>query len=141
MRANRKTGSRPEVLLRQALYRRGLRYRKNFLIRLDNRKIRADVVFARRRVAVFVDGCFWHMCPVHGNLPRGQNAGYWLAKLARNVECDRQSDAALQAGGWTVVRVWEHEPIDEAAVKIVDAIHTVDGDGRAHTGTDGQVQS
>jgi DNA mismatch endonuclease (patch repair protein) len=68
----------------------------------------ADVVFPRERVAVFVDGCFWHGCPKHGNVPKDRD-GYWAAKLKRNVERDRRNDEALQAAGWAVLRYWEHQ--------------------------------
>ncbi len=75
---------------------------------------RADLVFTRRRLAVFVDGCFWHRCPLHGTAPRN-NAAWWQAKLDRNVERDRDTDAALAASGWAVARVWEHEDAAAAA--------------------------
>lgn len=68
---------------------------------------RPDFTFPRRRVVVFVDGCFWHRCPACNWLP-GSNTDYWLPKLARNVRKDRQTDAQLKAAGWTILRVWEH---------------------------------
>jgi DNA mismatch endonuclease (patch repair protein) len=70
--------------------------------------VRPDVVFTRARVAVFVDGCFWHCCPVHGNEPQA-NTGYWLPKLRRNIARDVSVNAALEKNGWTIVRGWEHE--------------------------------
>ena len=81
--------------------------------------MRPDIVFTRRRVAVFVDGCFWHACPDHGQLPRA-NASYWEPKLCRNAERDRADTGALERSGWSVVRVWEHEPTP-TAVAIVEA--------------------
>jgi len=74
-------------------------------------------VFQRARIAVFVDGCFWHRCPQHGTLPKN-NAEWWLAKLNRNVERDAEKNAALAELGWTVVHVWEHEDMDQAAARI-----------------------
>ncbi|MEA2201766.1 MAG: mismatch endonuclease, patch repair protein [Solirubrobacteraceae bacterium] len=80
-------------------------------------RCRADLVFSRERVAVFVDGCFWHRCADHGTRPR-TNSVYWQAKLDRNVERDRRNDADLSAAGWTVVRVWEHESVSPAADRV-----------------------
>lgn len=108
MRGNRKVGSQPEVRLRSALHALGLRFRKNHPVRLPGRVIRPDVVFTRARVAVFVDGCFWHRCPSHGNSPKA-NTAYWGPKLDRNVERDQEVDALLVEHGWTTLRVWEHE--------------------------------
>ena len=83
----------------------------------------ADVVFSRARVAVFVDGCYWHCCPEHGTSPR-KNIDYWARKLAGNRERDRRVDAALTAGGWHVIRVWEHERSDVAAAAIMAAVES-----------------
>jgi DNA mismatch endonuclease (patch repair protein) len=96
----------PEVLIRQELHRRGLRFRVNHP-RLPGRP---DVAFTRVRLAVFVDGCFWHMCPEHATIPKN-NRDWWLAKLQRNVERDREKDARLAEAGWEVMHVWEHEPV------------------------------
>lgn len=117
MRGNRKRDTRPEVAIRSALHRRGLRFRKDVLLRVGDLRVRADVVFPRRRLALFVDGCFWHRCPEHGTSPRA-NAAYWGPKLDRNVERDRMQTAALRADGWTVVRAWEHEDPDEVALAV-----------------------
>jgi DNA mismatch endonuclease (patch repair protein) len=108
MRANRKTNTRPELALRSALHRRGLRYRVHLPVTTNRVRVVPDVVFPARKVAVFADGCLWHCCPRHGTRPRS-NAAYWVSKLAGNVERDRRVDAALAADGWTVVRIWEHE--------------------------------
>lgn len=91
----------------------GLRYRVDYAIPIAGRKPRPDIVFTRQRVAVFVDGCFWHGCPDHGGRPK-LNSTYWSAKIARNRERDGEQAERLAAAGWTVVRVWEHE--DPAAV-------------------------
>lgn len=119
MRGNRRTDTKPEKALRSALHGAGYRFRKDYRLDLGNVKPRPDIVFTRARVAVFVDGCYWHSCPEHGTSP-SRNADYWAPKLARNVERDREHDLALQEAGWTVVRVWEHEPIPEA-VRTVEA--------------------
>jgi DNA mismatch endonuclease (patch repair protein) len=71
-------------------------------------------------LAVFLDGCFWHRCPEHGNAPV-HNAGYWEAKLGRNVERDVQVTRALEEAGWIVVRIWEHEPLDQAIAAVAAA--------------------
>lgn len=116
MQGNRSIDTRPELALRSELHRRGYRFRKSIAPVVDLR-CRADVVFARARVAVFVDGCFWHRCPEHGTRPR-TNGGYWQVKLDRNVARDRRNNEALTASGWTVVRVWEHEDVRDAADRV-----------------------
>lgn len=121
MRANRRSDTKPEMALRQALHARGYRYRKDFRLDLTGARVRPDIVFTARRVAVFVDGCFWHCCPQHGTQP-ANNTWYWAPKLARNVERDRTADAALAAAGWRVVRVWEHESLDGAVAAVVAAL-------------------
>ncbi|HEV3321928.1 MAG TPA: very short patch repair endonuclease [Solirubrobacteraceae bacterium] len=117
MRSNRRADTRPELVLRSALHRLGLRFRKDYRLKAEDLILRPDVAFTRARVAVFVDGCFWHRCPVHGSEPKS-NAGYWLPKLDANVARDRRADQALARIGWHVVRVWEHEPVGEAASRI-----------------------
>lgn len=112
--------TKPELGLRRELHRRGLRYRVD-VAPLPGLRRRADVVFARRKVAVFVDGCFWHRCPDHGTDPKN-NSDWWRAKLDRNVERDRDTDAALRAAGWHVARVWEHEDMAAAATTIAAVV-------------------
>jgi DNA mismatch endonuclease, patch repair protein len=114
MRANRKTGNRPEARLRSDLHSRGLRFRKNAPIRGNGWTVRPDIVFPRLRIAVFLDGCFWHACPKHGTTPR-VNQHYWLAKLERNVARDRLNNDRLREAGWHVIRIWEHVATAEAA--------------------------
>lgn len=116
MQGNRKRDTRPELALRSELHRRGLRYRVDRKP-LEELRCKADIVFRRQKVAVFVDGCFWHGCPEHGTSPK-TNASYWIAKIARNIERDRLNDTALSEAGWTVVRVWEHELPADAAERI-----------------------
>jgi DNA mismatch endonuclease, patch repair protein len=81
---------------------------------------RADIVFTRVRLAVYVDGCFWHSCAEHGTIPKN-NRAWWIDKLDGNVRRDRDTDQALAKQGWAVLRVWEHEPADRAADRIVAA--------------------
>jgi DNA mismatch endonuclease (patch repair protein) len=88
--------------LRKALFGKGYRYRKHY----GEHKI--DIAFPSRKIAIFVDGCFWHMCPKHGKLPKS-NKRYWIPKLRGNVERDKKINAHLKKMGWTVIRVWEHE--------------------------------
>ncbi|HKG38389.1 MAG TPA: very short patch repair endonuclease [Conexibacter sp.] len=120
MQANRATDTRPEVALRSALHRRGLRFRKNARPAAAVR-CRADVVFPTARVVVFVDGCFWHRCPQHGTSP-STNSAYWQAKLDRNVARDRRNEEGLAACGWTVIRVWEHEGPERAAARVEQVV-------------------
>jgi DNA mismatch endonuclease, patch repair protein len=122
MRAIRRTDTKPEVALRRALHRQGYRFRKDYRLDLaEGKRVRPDIAFTARRVAVFVDGCFWHACPEHGSKP-ANNTWYWEPKLRRNVERDRVADAALSAAGWDVVRVWEHEPLDAAVMAVLAAL-------------------
>ncbi|MEV4176694.1 very short patch repair endonuclease [Nonomuraea sp. NPDC049709] len=133
MQANRRANTKPEVVLRSALHRLGYRYRKDLRLDLGDVKVRPDIVFTARKVAVFVDGCFWHVCPVHGRQPT-TNEWYWTPKLRRNMERDRTVNAALKAAGWQVVRLWEHEALASAVEAVVAAIdprpeHTSDVSG------------
>jgi DNA mismatch endonuclease (patch repair protein) len=123
MRGNRRTDTKPELALRAALHARGYRYRKDFRLDLPQRRVRPDIAFTRRKVAVFVDGCFWHACPDHGSRPKN-NDWYWSPKLAKNVERDRAADAALAQAGWTVVRLWEHVPVGDAVAAVMAAVGT-----------------
>jgi DNA mismatch endonuclease, patch repair protein len=123
MQSNRRTDTGPERALRSALHRGGLRFRKDYRVDLDDVRVQVDVAFPRQRLAVFVDGCFWHRCPQHGTDPR-LNGDFWERKLQRNVERDVQVGAALMDAGWTVVRCWEHEPADVAAERIRQALKT-----------------
>ena len=122
MRAIRRVDTKPELALRSALHRAGYRFRKDYRLDLDaGARVRPDIAFTARRVAVFVDGCVWHACPEHGRNP-AVNEWYWAPKLRRNMERDRAADAALAAAGWQVVRVWEHEPLDAAIAAVVAAL-------------------
>jgi DNA mismatch endonuclease (patch repair protein) len=130
MQANRRVDTGPEQRLRSALHRRGLRFRKDHRIDAGDVRVRADVVFPRERVAVFVDGCFWHCCPDHATQPKA-NASFWVAKLRRNVERDRLVDAALERTAWTVIRIWEHERSDDAASRIANVVRPASTGGES----------
>jgi DNA mismatch endonuclease (patch repair protein) len=121
MKGNRRADTKPELALRSALHALGLRFRKDHLLRTSaGSRVKADVVFTRARLAVFVDGCFWHGCPEHGNTPKA-NTAYWGPKLERNRQRDEILSRELRADGWSVVRIWEHEPLDQALDRIVAA--------------------
>jgi DNA mismatch endonuclease, patch repair protein len=121
MRANKKRDTKPELVVRSLLHGRGLRFRKHLQVRLTELTVRPDIVFPRQKLAVFIDGCFWHNCPTHGNVPRA-NTDYWRPKLQRNVERDQAVNVALVAAGWSVIRAWEHEPAPEIADRISVAL-------------------
>ncbi len=109
--------TKPELQIRRLLHARGLRYR------VDDKRLpgRPDIVFAGARLAVFVDGCFWHACPEHGVLPKN-NREWWRSKLTANVERDRRKDENLWTQGWSVLHVWEHEQPVVAAERIASAV-------------------
>jgi DNA mismatch endonuclease (patch repair protein) len=120
MRGQRRRDTGCELALRRALHKVGLRFR------LDQRPLpelnrRADLVFRSRRVAVFVDGCFWHGCSVHRD-PVKTNGAWWKAKLGRNVARDADTNARLVEAGWTVVRVWEHSSPERAAKLVLRVV-------------------
>lgn len=121
MRGNKKTNTRPELAVRRLVHARGLRYRVNCRVALPELKVRPDLVFSKAKVAVFIDGCFWHGCEEHGTRPRS-NRTYWNSKIARNKERDTRIDAALRANGWVVLRAWEHEAPEVVAATIARTI-------------------
>jgi len=104
--------TKPELILRRALWRKGYRYRIHYPI-----EGKPDIVFPGKKVAVFIDGCFWHGCPLHGKKPTN-NSDFWRKKIERNIRRDLDVNIALREQHWTVVRVWEHEVADnlDAAV-------------------------
>lgn len=116
MSRQRRRDTAPEMAIRRELHRRGLRFRLQEKIQhLPRRTI--DIAFVRARVAVFVDGCFWHGCPIHATYP-ANNAAWWAAKLTANKSRDVETTGHLQAMGWAVVRIWEHEEAVVAADRI-----------------------
>jgi DNA mismatch endonuclease (patch repair protein) len=116
----RQTGTKAELALRRELHRLGLRYRVNFQILKKPRRL-ADVAFTKLKIAVFVDGCFWHGCPEHATWPKN-NAEFWQQKIECNRARDADTDAKLIENGWTVIRVWEHESPVDAANRIKTAV-------------------
>jgi DNA mismatch endonuclease (patch repair protein) len=120
MSRQRRRDTAPELLLRRELHRRGLRYRIDAPLPGMPRR-RADILFTSARVAVFVDGCFWHVCPVHATAP-ATNAAWWAAKLEANVARDRDTDRRLDEAGWTAVRFWEHEDMVGAATLVDELV-------------------
>ncbi len=121
MRGNRCVDTGPEVALRSALHGMGLRFHKDRRVHAGEVRVKVDIVFPTYRVAVFVDGCFWHSCPEHGRVP-ARNPGYWPTKLARNRERDRRVNTALRREGWTVLRLWEHVAVEEAVQHVLAAL-------------------
>jgi len=125
MAAIRRRDTSLERSVRSRLHAAGMRYRVDLPIRLPGfRPIRPDIVFTKRRIAVFCDGCFWHGCPEHGLRPQIRNGAYWTPKIAGNRQRDARHTAALEAAGWTVLRFWEHEDPDVIASAITEAVRT-----------------
>lgn len=120
MQSVRQKNTSAESALRRELHARGLRYRIQVPVLTKPRRV-ADVAFSGLRVAIFVDGCFWHGCPQHATWPK-QNAEFWRAKIIANQQRDRDTDERLRAEGWKVVRAWEHEPPERVAAKIATIV-------------------
>jgi DNA mismatch endonuclease (patch repair protein) len=125
MQANKRRDTGPERAIRSALHALGYRFRVDYPIDLGTVRVRPDIVFPRKRISIFVDGCFWHDCPNHGRLP-SINQEYWSPKLGRTVERDLENTTALEKAGWTVIRLWEHEQTIDAISGIMAAIQIVD---------------
>jgi DNA mismatch endonuclease, patch repair protein len=120
MTNQRRRDTKPEMAIRSLVHARGMRYRVDAT--LPGLRRRADLLFTASRVAVFVDGCFWHGCLEHGAKPK-KNADWWAAKIAANNERDRDTDQRLIADGWIVLRFWEHEAPESAAALIAETVH------------------
>ncbi|MFB8755105.1 very short patch repair endonuclease [Streptomyces sp. NPDC059852] len=120
MQAIRSRDTKPEKLLRQLVHAKGLRYRVAARPLPDLRRT-ADMVFGPAKVAVFVDGCYWHGCPDH-YVPPKTNSGYWSEKVLRNVERDRDTDQRLRDAGWLVLRFWEHDSAEDCALAVAAAV-------------------
>lgn len=120
MQTMRRRDTKPELVLRSALHRSGRR----FLVDrapLPGLRRRADLVFRGARVAVFVDGCFWHGCPIHRTWPKA-NADWWRTKIEQNRQRDADTDRQLDDAGWKAIRIWEHEPVEEALQRVLHAL-------------------
>ncbi len=117
MKGNRSRDTKPELAVRHLIHAAGLRYRVDYRpIPTINR--RADIVFTRQRIAVFIDGCYWHGCPIH-YVASKTNPDYWASKISRNIERDTQTDELLCEHGWTPIRFWSHEPPTSVAAAIL----------------------
>lgn len=121
MRKQKSRNTEVEVELRKALHAAGLRYRIHRRP-IDGVRREADIVFGRVRVAVFVDGCFWHGCPEHATWPQN-NADFWRNKIETNRSRDTDTDARLEAAGWLPIRIWEHEDVAAAAARVKETVH------------------
>jgi DNA mismatch endonuclease (patch repair protein) len=120
MAAQRRAGTSPEIAVRRALHSMGLRYRVGLPVQgMPRRSI--DIAFTRAKVAVFIAGCFWHSCPLHGVDPKN-NAAWWADKLAENRRRDAETQVHLEGMGWTVLRFWEHEAVTDIASIIRDRV-------------------
>lgn len=123
MQRQRRTRTAPEMAVRRHLHARGFRYRVDASLPLAGIRRRADILFTRAQVAVFVDGCFWHSCPQHGTTPKS-NREWWVTKLAANVARDAGTDRRLADSGWISLRIWEHEDPGDAAERVAQIVRT-----------------
>nr|WP_237704704.1 very short patch repair endonuclease [Nesterenkonia sp. F] len=121
MRANRARDTKPELAVRRLLHARGRRYRVSYRPLPQDRRRSVDLAFARKKIAVLIDGCYWHGCPEHFIMPKS-NVDYWSAKIARNRERDAETTLLLQEAGWTVLRFWEHEDPEHIAAAVERAL-------------------
>ena len=129
MQLQRERDTGPELALRRRLHALGHRYRVDLAVVPGAPRRRIDLAFTRARVAVFVDGCFWHGCPEHGVRAHDVNGWYWPEKILGNRRRDADTDERLLAAGWAVVRVWEHVPVGDA-VEVVEVALAQAGAGR-----------
>lgn len=123
MLGNVSKGTKPEMEVRRRLHAQGFRYRVNYRAVLEVRRT-ADIAFTRHKIAVFIDGCFWHGCPAHYTAPT-KNAEYWAEKVARNRHRDLETSAIYERNGWTVLRFWGHDD----SLCIVEAVTRAVGKG------------
>lgn len=121
MSRQRQKDTAAELCIRSLLFRQGLRYRTEY--RIAGSRCRIDIAFPRQRLAIFIDGCFWHSCPSHSSIPK-KNTDWWREKLLSNARRDKRTTDHLHALGWTVLRFWEHEIPELVAASIVDAFRT-----------------
>jgi DNA mismatch endonuclease (patch repair protein) len=121
MLGNRSRDTKPELAVRRLIHAAGLRYRVDYAPLRDRLRLRADIVFTRAKVAVFVDGCFWHGCPEHHTVAK-TNAEFWATKVTGNRDRDSRTNSTLRDAGWTVLRFWEHEAPVAVAAAVVDVV-------------------
>ncbi|MEO3872438.1 very short patch repair endonuclease [Nonomuraea sp. B12E4] len=128
MKTNKGRDTKPELALRRAVHALGLRYRVS-IRPLPSVRRTADLVFTKAKIAVFLDGCFWHGCPEH-HTKAATNADYWAEKVLKNRARDGETDRLLSEAGWTVIRIWEHGDPASSAVRIADELKAIRS--RAH---------
>ena len=121
--SNRRRDTGPELAVRRLLHAQGLRYRVDVPLEFDRRR-RADIVFTRARLVVFIDGCFWHGCDQHYTVP-ATHAEFWAEKRVKNMARDTETDQRLEGAGWSVLRFWEHESPNAIAATITHAYTTL----------------
>lgn len=136
MQANRSRDTTPERKVRSALHRRGFRFFVDRWVVAGGLRTRPDILFPRKRLAVYIDGCFWHRCPRHATNPKA-NSAYWAPKLKANVARDERATFALVGAGWTVLRFWEHEDPGDVANSIEAALRA----GASNMGDHGAYES
>lgn len=129
MRHTRQRDTAFEVAVRSGLHQRGLRFRVD-RSPTPLSKSRADIVFGSARIAVYLDGCYWHQCPLHGTTPK-RNRDWWSAKLTANRERDAAAVSVLEGAGWVALRFWEHEDVAEVVAAIREAVLARKGPNRA----------
>lgn len=127
MQRQRRKDTEPELAIRRALHRAGLRYRIGLPV-TGSRRRTIDIAFTRIKLAIFVDGCFWHGCPQHATWPKA-NAAWWEAKILKNRARDLETTRQLEDEGWTVIRIWEHEPAEDAAARLLDLVRSMRASG------------
>lgn len=123
MSTARRRDTKPELDVRRLLHAHGLRYRVAYPVP-GNARRSIDIAFTKAKVAVFIDGCFWHGCPEHGTRPRS-NADWWDTKIQRNAARDAETDDVLAAAGWLVLRFWEHEEPVAVARRVLGTVHSL----------------
>lgn len=121
MKANKRTETKPEIAIRSQLHKMGFRFRKDYVIKIAGMSFRPDIVFTKVKLAIFIDGCFWHFCPEHGHIPKS-NRHYWEPKLKANRERDILTNNKLRENGWEVLRLWEHTSPEEGASLIISKL-------------------
>lgn len=131
MQSNRGRNTIPELRVRSELHKAGLRYRTH-VSPIPGLRCTVDVAFPRDRVAVFIDGCYWHSCPIHGSVPQS-NRAWWTAKLNATRERDLTNSMALEEAGWIVVRVWEHEDVTDVLSQVQAALRKARAMGKGRT--------
>ncbi len=129
MRGVKKRDNGPEMAVRRLLHAAGLRYRVAWPVPGQRRRT-IDIAFTRARLAVYIDGCFWHGCPLHATSPKA-NAAWWAEKISTNQTRDADVTSQLEDMGWTVLRFWEHEMPDDVASAVIGRLRSRVGTSRS----------